>query len=268
MILSGGSSTDKQQTPIEKDKQPAAATATTSSQLYESELSLKDIIAKTESRSIEIEASILLAKLFYSQTRLQETNVLLTSGSLQPLIAAHVARLKRNEMSQQSQLQASESLRSIQLYAEVHSIRGLCLEAAAKKNTSHASSSSSSNAAPSVDDQDVIDSYEISSIFAIQHSLIMHQMLNLPTSGGLPSSSSALASSGVAANQSSASSTAASGNASALATTGVDSNSGSAISALISLNTLNNSDENPDLINPLYEIALQKAPLLYIKKKG
>jgi len=32
------------------------------------------------------------------------------------------------------------------------------------------------------------------------------------------------------------------------------------------LNSLNNGDDNLDLINPLYEIALQKAPLLYIKR--
>ena len=33
-----------------------------------------------------------------------------------------------------------------------------------------------------------------------------------------------------------------------------------------SLNATNNIDDNLDLINPLYEIALQKAPLLYIKR--
>ena len=34
----------------------------------------------------------------------------------------------------------------------------------------------------------------------------------------------------------------------------------------VTLNSLNNGDDNLDLINPLYEIALQKAPLLYIKR--
>lgn len=90
------------------------------------------------------------------------------------------------------------------------------------------------------DDQKVIDSFELSSRIAIKHSLLMFQYMNYhQASGNGASNQQSSTSSGVLNSE--------------------PNNS-------ITLNSLNNGDDNLDLINPLYEIALQKAPLLYIKR--
>ena len=177
-----------------------------------------------------MEASILLTKLFYSQKRYQEANNLLNGSTLAKVLSEHIAILKK---FQQNQLPSTDNLRQMQLFAELHSIRGLCLES---KKSSIQGSSSETNKPSSSDEQEIIDSYEISSLFAIQHSISLHQLINsqiaaTPVQGSMTSN---------IAN---------------------DSNP-----ALTSLNVLNNNDDNLDLINPLYEVSLQKAPLLYIKK--
>jgi hypothetical protein len=180
-------------------------------------------------KSVVMEASILLTKLLFSQKRYQEANNLLNGSTLAKTIAEHIAALKK---LQQNQLPNTDNLRQMQLFAELHSIRGLSLES--KKSVQN-SPVETNKQSPS-DEQEIIDSYEISSLFAIQHSISLHQLINsqiaaTPVQGSMTSNIPN------------------------------DSNP-----ALTSLNALNNNDDNLDLINPLYEVSLQKAPLLYIKK--
>lgn len=183
--------------------------------LYDAEIIFKDIMTKTDKNSLAIESTILLTKLFYSQMRYEEAVKQLNSNRIKQLFVEHLQNLSSYIQSKQvlqqqqtlQQLTKTDNLRQLQLFAELHSLRGLCLEIKRKNDETRK------------DDQDTIDSYELSSIFAIQHSLLLHQRL--------------------ANNQL------------------VDQSP---------TNNVNAYDDNLDLINPLYENAIQKAPLLYIKR--
>lgn len=177
--------------------------------LYDAEFMFKQVIEKTDKPNLSMEANIVLIKLLYSQMRYDEAIKQLNNHRIKQVISGHLQNLQyylqaKQLIQQQQSLQVltnSQSLRQMQLYAELYSIRGLCLELKRKNEDTQR------------DDQDIIDSYELSSLFAIQHSLMLQQKYNSDNSP----------------------------------------------------NNLN-QEENLDLINPLYENAIQKAPLLYIKR--
>lgn len=180
-----------------------------SKKLYDAEFMLKQVIEKADNTNLSIEANISLIKLLYSQMRYDEAIKQLNTHRIKQIIGGHLQNLEhylqaKQLIQQQQSLQVltnSHSMRQMQLFAELHSIRGLCLELKRKNEDNQK------------DDQDIIDSYELSSLFAIQHSLNLHQKYSSDNSlGNL------------------------------------------------------NQEENLDLINPLYENAIQKAPLLYIKR--
>ncbi len=189
-----------------------------------------------------IEASILLLKLFYSQKRSQEANNILNSTKLQSVLADHIVILKKY---QQNQLPNTDNLRQMQLFAEAHSIKGLCLESRKTHPINDARTSTSTLTASFTpqEEQEIIDSYEMSSLFAIEHSVNMHNLISSQVPATSIQASTSISNSASSAN-------------------GFD-----AVNATLnSLNALNSNDDNLDLINPLYEVSLQKAPLLYIKK--
>lgn len=86
-----------------------------------------------------MQAGMLLAKLFYSQSRVEEANKLLNTLKLQKTLNEHIKHLKQQQQlsssdsKQQQQiivdLSKLYSLRQLQIYAEAHCLRGLCLEA-------------------------------------------------------------------------------------------------------------------------------------------
>lgn len=201
---------------------------------------------------MEIQAAMLLSKLFYSQSRIDEAYKILNTVKIQKTLQEHIARLKQNTTDKQLDLSKLYSLRQLQIYAETHAIRGLCLEA---KKPNRVSISGGDDMKK--DEQDVIDSFEAASKFAVEHSLLVNQRLqNAQTSSPASSQSSSAntsQTSGVAG-------TAAGQGVSASATLDALNSQGP------NLNVLNNNDDSLDLINPLYEIALQKAPILYIKR--
>ncbi len=199
---------------------------------------------------MSIEASILLSKLFYSQQRIDEASKQLSSPKIHNVLTDHVKTLKliRQHAQQQSspppQQAKADSLRQLQIFAEGHAIKGLCLEhkrgSSLSTNQAYKQSEEHKN-----DEQEIIDSFETSSQFAIQHSVLMQQKLEKAT----PNNSSNTLQAGGPSS----------------ATGGVSASTTSNDIAA-TLNALNNNDDNLDLINPLYEISLQKAPLLYIKR--
>jgi hypothetical protein len=199
---------------------------------------------------LSIEASILLSKLFYSQQRIDEASKQLSSPKIHNVLTDHVKTLKliRQHAQQQSspppQQAKADSLRQLQIFAEGHAIKGLCLEhkrgSSLSTNQAYKQSEEHKN-----DEQEIIDSFETSSQFAIQHSVLMQQKLEKAT----PNNSSNTLQAGGPSS----------------ATGGVSASTTSNDIAA-TLNALNNNDDNLDLINPLYEISLQKAPLLYIKR--
>lgn len=206
------------------------------------EKSFKEVINKTDNAYLSIETCILLAKLYYSQMRLDEASSLFDRDNMHSIMNEQIKNLKRAQNTSGDPLQSIKSTthRQLQLFAEAHSIKGLCLERKQFNNMSTNINYKSTNECKN-EDQHIIDSFELSSLIAIKHSLLMLQYLskkdrdskttNEPTSSGTS-------------------------NMEVLSTN----------IANVNLNSLNNADDNLDLINPLYEIALQKAPLLYIKR--
>lgn len=202
------------------------------------------------------EANILLSKLLYSQMRYEEASKHLNSTRLKTILNEHLEKLKQYQQSQSTQQQQqlfqnltrTNSLRQLQIFAEAHSIKGLCLELKrANSFSSNQNLKQSLSDECKKDEQEMIDSFEMASIFAIEHSLLMHQKLasTQPASNSTPGTSNTSQGSGV--------------NQNTIQTNDQASN-------LLTLNALNSTDDNLDLINPLYEVALQKAPLLYIKR--
>lgn len=180
--------------------------------------------------SIAIEANILLAKLYYSQMRFDEASIVFSRENIQQAMYDQIKALKQQQ-SHDLNIKVS-NLRQLQLFAEAHSIKGLCLE---KKRVNNLAAN---NGNYMDEEQHIIDSFEIASHIAIKHSLeYMRSQFSVKdqasAGGGMSSATSNLES--IAATTQ-------------------------------SLNTANNIEDNLDLINPLYEIALQKAPLLYIKR--
>jgi hypothetical protein len=202
-------------------------------------------------KPLSVEASILLSKLFYSQQRIDEASKQLSTPKINNILTDHVNTLKLiRQYSQQAQQSSpppqqakADSLRQLQIYAEGHAIKGLCLEhkrgSSLSTNQAYKHSEEHQN-----DEQNIIDSFETSSQFAIQHSVLMQQKIEKSTAY----SSNTLQPGGPSSG------------------TGGVSASTTSNDIAATLNALNNNDENLDLINPLYEISLQKAPLLYIKR--
>ena len=154
----------------------------------------------------------------------------------------HLERLRQNQQLQSNQqMPKTETLRQLQILAEAHALRALCLEMK-KFNSFQANSHYKiTNEELKKEEQEMIDSFEMSSLLAINHSLLVHQQTHSATQNSNQNANSTI--NNLASTDSSAVSIAA-----------------------LTLNSLNNNDENLDLINPLYEVALQKAPLLYIKR--
>ena len=179
--------------------------------------------------------------MFYSQTRYDDAAKQLSSNKVNPILSDHLLKIKQN----QQQVPRTDNLRQLQIYAEAHALKGLCMEIKRHKNIANIPNYENNS-----EEQEIIDSFEISSTLAIQHSFQMHQLMN---SGQTTPSLAQAASNSNQNTNSGANST------SPIIDTPNSTN-------FSNLNALNNSDDNLDLINPLYEIALQKAPLLYIKR--
>ena len=223
-------------------------------------------------KSLVIESSVLLIKLFYSQMRYEEATKHLTqlNSPLQSTLADHLAKLRQQQSpsnaQHQFQLPKTDSLRQMQLFAEAHSLKALCLE---KKRIAslNAIQNYKLSEEARLEEQEIIDSYELASLFAISHSVSMYQQTSgsSSNSGGASSANVQGSVSGASGANAATASTAA-----ALAGTmaGANTNTLDSINNanLLTLNALNNSDDNMDLINPFYEIALQRAPLLYFKR--
>lgn len=183
--------------------------------------------------SIAVEANILLAKLYYSQMRFDEASIVFSRENIQQAMYDQIKALKQQQ-SHDLNIKVS-NLRQLQLFAEAHSIKGLCLE---KKRVNNLAAN---NGNYMDEEQHIIDSFEVSSHIAIRHSL---EYMRSQSSAKDQTSAG-----GVGGGMSSATS-----------------NLESIAATTQSLNAANNIEDNLDLINPLYEIALQKAPLLYIKR--
>lgn len=263
-------------------------------------------------KSLEVQAGMLLAKLLYSQARIEEATKLLNTTKLHKTLNEHIKHLKQqqhHDNSKQQPQQQSGSLRKLysprelQIYAEAHCVRGLCIEARRfNQRQSSVSSPGMVNSVATVvvvdtidqkrvpdtvlgSDQDmlILDSFEVASKFAVEHSLMANQRMtaqNSPAGGGgvvggvQMGTSGAGNAGGGSVGGVGASSGAVVGGSTASnvglgqsggAQTAVTSQSSGAID--LQAGGLANVDDNMmDLINPLYEIALQKAPILYIKK--
>lgn len=246
--------------------------------LYDAEVQLKSVLSSSSSsESIQIQTSILLAKLFYSLGRYEEATNQLYSPKLNAQLNEYISKLRqaRQHSQQQTQQQQqqyiqtyllqmlkNDSMRQLQLYAEGFALKGLCLEAKQKSRPTPGFSSSSYRMSDE-DEQDIIDSYEIASQFAIQHSILMYQKMSSlagnATSGGV-------ANTGPSSNSGAGVSTGSNSTSGPNTSTGGSAPNSTEAAITASLSALNSTDDNLDLINPLYEISLQKAPLLYIKK--
>ena len=252
---------------------------------------------------------MLLAKLLYSQARIEEATKLLNTTKLHKTLNEHIKHLKQqqhhdsNKQPQQSgSLRKLYSPRELQIYAEAHCVRGLCVEARRfNQRQSSVSSPGMVNTVANVvvdtidqkrvpdtipgSDQDmlILDSFEVASKFAVEHSLMANQRMtaqNSPAGGGGVVGGVQMGAGGA-------------GNAGGGGVGGVGASSGAVVGGSTATNVglgqtggaqtavvsqssgaidlqgggLANVDDNMmDLINPLYEIALQKAPILYIKK--
>ena len=106
----------------------------------------------------------------------------------------------------------------------------------------------------------------MSSQLAVQHSMLMYQRMSTANNSASVTGQAAIAVTVATATAAATSGvTSGAGGVGVSNAASVGSNSTSEAAAA-TLNALNSSDENFDLINPLFEIALQKAPLLYIKR--
>lgn len=198
-----------------------------------------------------IESCVLMTKLLYSQARYDEAIKYLNTSALSSILNEHLSKLAQSQQSSNQYLPKTENARQLQLFAEAHALKGLCFEIK-KANYFQANTNKLTIDELRQEDQEITDSFEMSSLLVIQHSLLMHQIVNnLPTPNSAQSGNQNAASSSV--------------NSSAINSSG-NTESSTATIANLNINALNNNDENLDLINPLYEIALQKAPLLYIKR--
>lgn len=191
-----------------------------------------------------LESNVLLGKLYYSQAKYDDALKILNANAVKTPLNEHLKRLQTSQHQPNQQLPKTENVRQLQIYAEAHALRALCFEI---KRTNSFQANAHYKITTSTDEmkqeeQDIIDSFEMSSLLAIHHSLLVHQSTNKSSSNQNLNTNNALTSLSV-----------------------VDSSNASVL-ATLTLNSLNNNDENLDLINPLYEIALQKAPLLYIKR--
>jgi hypothetical protein len=223
--------------------------------IFQTEKSSNCFISIKTQKAMSIEATILLSKLLFSQQRIEEALKYLTTQNIHNVLTDHIKTLKElRKHSQQPQQQSppqqakADSLRQLQIYAEGHAIKGLCLEHKSSSSLLGPGQSTGKQTADELktDEDDIIDSFETSSQFAIQHSVLMQQKIEKST----PASSNTNT---LQVGQGSGG-------------TGGISASATANDIAATLNALNNNDDNLDLINPLYEVSLQKAPLLYIKK--
>lgn len=176
--------------------------------------------------------------------RFEEAYKALSGLKVSRTLNEQIMRLKQSQ--ERLDLGKLYSLRELQVYAEGHAIKGLCAE---KRQLNQLNINANYRGSDEYkrDEQEIIDLFEVASRFSVEHSLLAHSRLVQSSPTGTPSA--------LTPNQPNSAAGAASANFNtidSLATT--------------TLTAMNNSDDNIDLINPLYEIALQKAPVLYIKK--
>lgn len=117
---------------------------------------------------------MLLAKLFYAQMRYDEALKQLTSSISQPVLTSHLNKLRQNQQAGCTQIEQltpkAETIRQYQIFSEAHSIKALCLERNQAKKAATAGQ-------PKSDEQEVIDSFEIASLLAIQHSILIYNLI-------------------------------------------------------------------------------------------
>jgi hypothetical protein len=184
-----------------------------------------------------VEATILLIKLFYLQMRNEEATKLLNSQLVKQVLNENLNKVKQADWKQ---MPKTDTIRQMQIYAEAHSLKGLFLEQKILMNEWSAATNPSIkfNADEHrIEEQEMIDSFELATFFAIQHALTNRK-------NALSSTQNVLA--GNSQNQSSQ-----------------DVNLTTNAS---SINDLNNIDDIIEVINPFYEFSLQKAPLCYLRK--
>ena len=117
---------------------------------------------------------MLLAKLFYAQTRYDDALKQLNSSLSQPVLASHLNKFRQNQQAGSTQIEQltpkAETIRQYQIFSEAHSLRALCLE----RNQAKKSSNQSNNKS---DEQELIDSFEVASLLAIQHSILVYTLI-------------------------------------------------------------------------------------------
>lgn len=96
----------------------------------------------------------------------------LSSTTSQPVLTSHLNKLRQNQQAGSTDIQQlipkAETIRQYQIFSEAHSIKALCLER--KK--------SATSPVNKQEEQDIIDSFEIASLLAIQHSILIYHLLN------------------------------------------------------------------------------------------
>jgi hypothetical protein len=184
-----------------------------------------------------VEASILLIKLFYLQMRNEEATKMLNTQLVKQVLNDNLNKVKQADWKQ---MPKTDTIRQMQIYAEAHSLKALFLEQKILMNEWSAANNPSIkfNADEHrIEEQEMIDSFELASYFAIQHALTNRK-------SSLSSTQNALSS-----------------NSQSQSTQDVNSTSNAS-----SLNDLNNIDDIIEVVNPFYEFSLQKAPLCYLRK--
>lgn len=75
---------------------------------------------------------MLLGKLFYSQSRIDEANKLFHTLKVQKALNEQITYFKQQH-GEKSDLGKLFSMRVLQIYAEAHTVRGLCLQAISRR---------------------------------------------------------------------------------------------------------------------------------------
>ena len=123
-------------------------------------------------KTITIESNILLAKLYYAQMRYDEAFKQLTCSILQQILSNHLNKLKQNQQKNSGNssdlinlIPKLETVRQYQIFSEAYSLKGLCLE---RKKLNQSKQ----------EELDTIDSFEMASLLAVHHSILIHNILN------------------------------------------------------------------------------------------
>ena len=124
-------------------------------------------------KTICIESSMLLAKLFFAQTRYDDALKQLNSRLSQTVLTSHLNKFRQNQQVGSTLMEQltpkADTIRQYQIFSEAHSIRALCIERNQTKK--------STNQSKLTDEQELIDSFEVASLLAIQHSILIHTLV-------------------------------------------------------------------------------------------